>query len=98
MADLPRDPDTADGTDVRRGAGSAPGTPRWVKVSVITAIVVAVLVILMLSGLLGQHGPGRHVHSGGLGAPRSSSHVLTQDHALSSGDLVSGHTPPGVQG
>jgi len=60
MADLPRDPDTTDDTDVRRDPRSTTGTPRWVKVSVITAIVVALLVILMLSGVLGEHGPGRH--------------------------------------
>ncbi len=98
MADLPRDPDTTDDTDVRRDPRSTTGTPRWVKVSVITAIVVALLVILMLSGVLGEHGPGRHTRSGGLGGPPPSSTVLAQPHTPSSGDLLSGHTPPEVQG
>jgi hypothetical protein len=45
--------------------GRHPGMPRWVKV---TAIVVGVLillfVILQLTGLAGQHGPGRHLSDG----------------------------------
>ena len=42
-----------------------PGLPRWVKV---TAIVVGVLVllflVLQLTGVAGQHGPGRHLSDG----------------------------------
>lgn len=42
-----------------------PGMPRWVKV---TAIVVGVLIllflVLQLTGLAGQHGPGRHFSDG----------------------------------
>jgi hypothetical protein len=37
-----------------------PGIPRWVKVSGLVVIVLAVvLVVLMLTGLLGEHGPGQ---------------------------------------
>jgi hypothetical protein len=37
-----------------------PGIPRWVKVSGLVVIVLAVvLVVLMLTGVLGQHGPGQ---------------------------------------
>jgi cytochrome b561 len=45
--------------------GRPPGMPRWVKV---TAIVVGVLVllflVLQLTGVAGQHGPGRHLSDG----------------------------------
>ena len=38
-----------------------PGTPRWVKVSGIIAIVLALLVaIILITGVGGGHGPGRH--------------------------------------
>ncbi|SDH51004.1 hypothetical protein SAMN05192558_10220 [Actinokineospora alba] len=40
-----------------------PGVPRWVKVSLIAvAALIALLVILMATGVLGgDHGPGRHL-------------------------------------
>ncbi|GAB4080734.1 hypothetical protein GCU67_04145 [Modestobacter muralis] len=45
--------------------GQPPGMPRWVK---ITAVVVGVLVllflVLQLTGVAGQHGPGRHLSDG----------------------------------
>lgn len=40
-----------------------PGTPRWVKVFGIVAIVVVLLVIAMLL-IGGEHGPSRHTSSG----------------------------------
>jgi uncharacterized cupredoxin-like copper-binding protein len=41
-------------------------TPRWVKVVGIIALVLVVLVgIVLATGLGGQHGPGRHLPSGG---------------------------------
>jgi hypothetical protein len=43
-----------------------PGTPRWVKVFGIIALVLILLfVIMMLTGRGGRHGPGRHIPSGG---------------------------------
>jgi hypothetical protein len=38
------------------------GVPRWVKVSgvIFGVLVVLVIVVLALTGTLGQHGPGRH--------------------------------------
>ena len=43
-----------------------PGTPRWVKVFGIIAIgLVLLVVILLLTGGPGRHGPGRHMGSGG---------------------------------
>jgi len=45
-----------------------PGTPRWVKLS---AIVVGALVLLVLfllvTGIGGRHGPGRHAPAGNNG-------------------------------
>jgi hypothetical protein len=59
------------------------GTPRWVKAFVITALGLALLVVvaMLLSG--GRHGPGRHLSSG-LDAPvaysaRAASFVSTDD-------------------
>jgi hypothetical protein len=45
------------------------GVPRWVKVFVITALGLALLmvVVMLLSG--GRHTPGRHLSSAGFDAP-----------------------------
>ncbi|WP_395111484.1 hypothetical protein [Actinomadura sp. SCN-SB] len=62
MTDRPRTAHTDDDTGTGPASpGSPPRMPRWVKVS---AIVVAVLIVLfavaLLTGLGGDHGPGRH--------------------------------------
>jgi hypothetical protein len=57
-------PHIVDDTGVRPDLGWTTGTPRWVKVFGIIALVAVVLVVIML--LTGGHGPGRHT-SGGLG-------------------------------
>ena len=45
-----------------------PGMPRWVKVSgIILIVLVLLVVIIMLTGVGGEHGPGRHMPSGGAG-------------------------------
>jgi hypothetical protein len=49
---------------------SYPGTPRWVKVSGIIAIVVVLLVIVVLfTGVGGPHGPSRHLPSSSVTEP-----------------------------
>lgn len=49
---------------------STTGTPRWVKVFGVVALVVVVLFIgLMIFGG-GEHGPGRHTPSGDAGGNR----------------------------
>ena len=49
---------------------SLTGTPRWVKVFGVIALVVVVLfVVVMLIGG-GEHGPGRHTPGGGSDTPR----------------------------
>jgi L-asparagine transporter-like permease len=40
------------------------GTPRWVKVSAIIALVVVGLIVVLLIAGRGGHGPGRHVLGG----------------------------------
>lgn len=42
----------------------AAGTPRWVKVFGIVAVVVAVLVVVLVVAGRGGHGPGRHAPDG----------------------------------
>lgn len=58
-------PDPAD-PDPGRGPGTAPPRmPRWVKLSaLVVAIVLLLVVIAMLAGVGGDHGPGRHTGSG----------------------------------
>lgn len=47
---------------------SPPSTPRWVKIFGIIAIVLVLLfIIIQLTGIGGDHGPGRHILSGGPG-------------------------------
>ena len=53
-------------TPRERGPESAPGTPRWVKVFGIIALVLVLLfVISLLVGV--RHGPGLHTPSGDAG-------------------------------
>jgi hypothetical protein len=52
-------------TDPHRHAGrdddSPPGVPRWVKVAaIVVGALVLVFVVLQLTGVAGEHGPGRH--------------------------------------
>ena len=59
MAGLPPYHDPSEDTSVR------PGTPRWVKVFGIIALVLVLLVgIIMVTGIGGEHGPGRHIPAG----------------------------------
>lgn len=54
---------TEEGSVRQRDAETA-GTPRWVKVFGIIALVVIVLVVVMLIAGRGGHGPGRHSPGG----------------------------------
>ena len=57
MADVPPYPDSNGDTGVEPGRNSTTGSPRWVKVFGIIALVLVLLfVVMMLTG----HGPGRH--------------------------------------
>ena len=82
----PPDPDDGYATHVETGRGSANGTPRWVKVSGIVALLLVLLVVVLLLVGGGSHGPGRHAG----GATPSG---VTGDQSPSGGGLGA-HTPP----
>ena len=53
------------------GSGSPPGMPRWVKIAAVTVgVLVLLFLILQVTGIAGQHGPGRHM-SGSASQPVS---------------------------
>jgi hypothetical protein len=40
--------------------------PRWVKISaIVVGVLLAVFLVLQLTGLAGEHGPGRHFSGSG---------------------------------
>ncbi|MBT2515483.1 hypothetical protein [Arthrobacter sp. ISL-30] len=59
---------SGDKTDTASSSDAAHRTPRWVKVSGIILLVLAVVLVVML---LSGHGPGRHM--GALATPESIS-------------------------
>jgi hypothetical protein len=61
MADRERD---SEKSPVAVESGSTAGTPRWVKVSAVIALLVLVLFVVVLLAGGGQHGPGRHSPGG----------------------------------
>jgi hypothetical protein len=65
MADLP--PDSSDDTGGWPDRRSTTGIPRWVKVfAIIAGVLVLLFVILQLTGIGGEHGPGRHMRAAGV--------------------------------
>lgn len=49
-----------------------PGTPRWVKVSgIIVAGLILLIMIVIVTGIGGPHGPGLHLRSGDVGEAAS---------------------------
>ncbi len=52
--------------------GSVPGIPRWVKVFGIIALTLVLLVVVMMLIGGGEHGPSRHIPSGGPGGGYTS--------------------------
>jgi hypothetical protein len=68
MADPTPYPDSSDDTGAGPDRGSIPSTPRWVKVFGLIAIVLALFVLfVVLTGIGGPHGPGRHMSFGDVG-------------------------------
>ena len=59
MADAP--PNAATLQDAEDDRGTPPGTPRWVKLSALAALVIVVLLAVLLLVGGGNHGPGRHL-------------------------------------
>jgi len=101
MGDSPANPGTGDDTSAGADRASTVGTPRWVKVSGVVALILVLLVVVMLlvGGGPGGHGPGRHL--GGDGADRQApSRDAGGQTAPSGATKQSGaHTgpPPGVE-
>lgn len=86
MADLPPYPDSS--ADTREGPGPATitGTPLWVKVFGIIALIAVVLfIILTLIG--GDHSPARHAPPSGGGTPLSSISGVTEGGQTRTGDV-----------
>jgi hypothetical protein len=52
--------------DSRPDAGDAPpGMPRWVKIAaVVVGLLILLFVVLQLTGIAGEHGPGMHSSTG----------------------------------
>ncbi len=67
MADPSPEFDTGDDTGGGPNREATTGTPRWVKVFGIIALVVVLLVVVVALTGSGGHGPSRHEPSGGLG-------------------------------
>jgi hypothetical protein len=94
MADSPTYDDAGGGVPAPPNRGSTGGTPRWVKVFG----VIAVVLVLLIGGLMlfggGGHGPGRHLGgdtpAGDAGRNAPPSGVPEQS---------GGHTgpPPGIE-
>ena len=57
MTTQPSDPDDS---GRGRARGSSSGVPRWVKVFVVVAVAIAVLGVVAMLLVGGEHGPGRH--------------------------------------
>jgi hypothetical protein len=68
MTDQQRDPELV-GTS---SSESPPRMPRWVKVAaIVVGVLLLLFVVAQLTGLAGEHGPGRHL-SGHAPAPTST--------------------------
>lgn len=85
MADPRRYPDTGDDTVVGPDRESTTGTPRWVKVFGIIALVVVLLFFFELFTQGPHRGPSDHTPSGGSGDQTPPSSVI-EDHAPPGGD------------
>lgn len=75
--DVPRSSDEADGGFVQPGAARPPRAPRWVKVSavLVAVVVLLLLAVLKLTGAGGEHGPGRHTGAAGAQAGAVVEHI-----------------------
>ncbi len=80
MADPPPYPDST-------------GTPRWVKVFGIIALVLVLLVGIALLTGAGSHGPGRHAPSGDVDGPAPSSSLTESGGAGGHAATAGSHQP-----
>ena len=65
MGDAP--PDTGPVIPDEPNGAATTGTPRWVKVFAVFALLVVALVVVVIAFGGGEHGPGRHTGNGGSG-------------------------------
>lgn len=78
MADPSTVPEASDDSRARPAHGPGdpapayPGAPRWVKRSALVALIVTILIVLAMALGGGNHGPGRHLPSGGAGTDAAS--------------------------
>ena len=77
-------------------ASGPPGMPRWVKVFGIIFIVLVLLAgIILITGIGGEHGPGRHNPSGeAIETPVSSVMERRVPSGEASDTVSGGHTRP----
>ncbi len=82
----PANDDAAVTSEHGSSSDEPPGMPRWVKVSaIIVGILVLLVVLVKVTGVGGEHGPGRHAPNG------AGVQVEQQDvRHVTSGE----HTPP----
>ena len=60
-----------DEADTRPGA--PPGMPRWVRIAaLVVGVLILLFVLLQLTGVGGDHGPGRHMSGQGPVSPGAS--------------------------
>jgi hypothetical protein len=69
---------------------NAAGTPRWVNVAALLALVLVVLLVVMMAAG-GGHGPGRHL---GGGDDRSAGGGDNAGDRAAPSDVPEGHEPP----
>jgi hypothetical protein len=52
--------------------------PRWVKLFALIALVLVLLVAAVMVAVGGEHGPGRHLPSGGAASPTARAALIAQ--------------------
>jgi hypothetical protein len=92
MANSSTYPGAGDEAGVGPSRGSSTGTPHWVKVFGIAALVLVLLVVVLIVAGDGRHGPGRHTGSYDGSGGRAPAAVM-DDRTPLGGDL-GGHRPP----
>jgi hypothetical protein len=101
MADSSPYPDSGDDASAAPDGGSTTGTPRWVKVSGIIALILVLLVVVMLliGGGPGGHGPGRHLGGEAPGRQTPSGDASGQRRTTGDTEQSGDHPgpPPGVE-
>jgi hypothetical protein len=82
-------------------------TPRWVKISmIVVTVLILTFLVLLFTGIGGEHGPGRHIRRSGVVSTPSPAVTETGDRTPSpdvretddspnpAATETEGHTPP----